>query len=79
MMYMEKILKSKVKGVVLDTKSLRRMADAIAIEESDDHIDLCSDDEGDHAIEEEMCTIDPIKDTTTRLCIHTVMQNSVDA
>ncbi|KAL2784722.1 hypothetical protein BJX66DRAFT_343758 [Aspergillus keveii] len=67
-MYMEKILKHRVEGIDLDMDSLRRMATALDEHERRNRRDLATpvplDD--DDPIEEELCTIDPVEDTTTR-------------
>lgn len=64
--YLEIILQHKVNGIALDVDSLRRMARAL-----DEHeqskiraANPLRDDED--PIEDEVCTIDPIEDTTTR-------------
>ncbi|KAL2829422.1 fungal-specific transcription factor domain-containing protein [Aspergillus cavernicola] len=58
-MYMEKILKHKVDGIDLDLDSLRRMASAL----DNSRQDTIPPEED--PIEEEVCTIDPVEDTTT--------------
>lgn len=65
-MYMETILKHQIEGISLSTNSLRRMANDIT-GESNHNAETCSDTEGEHDIEEESCTMDPVKETTTRL------------
>jgi hypothetical protein len=67
-MYMEKILKHKVEGIDLDLDSLRRMATALDEHERRNRRDLATPvpPDDDDPIEEELCTIDPVEDTTTR-------------
>jgi hypothetical protein len=67
-MYMERILKHRIDGIALDTKSLHRMAEAIVEEGTDDDHPVGSspNEEDGLAIEEEVCTIDPVEATTTR-------------
>jgi hypothetical protein len=66
LIYMEKILKSKVEGIALDTQSLRRIAETIANEGVPPHGDLTFDDDGDPVTEEESCTLEPVLENTTR-------------
>ncbi|KAL3472045.1 fungal-specific transcription factor domain-containing protein [Aspergillus californicus] len=58
-MYMEKILTHKVEGISLDIDNLRRIARAL--EETEQEMHAPEED----PIEEEVCTIDPVEDTTT--------------
>ncbi|KAL6237499.1 hypothetical protein BDW75DRAFT_238286 [Aspergillus navahoensis] len=60
-MYMEKILKHKFEGIDLDLDSLRRMARAL--DEHEQNNSSAPPDED--PIEDEVCTIDPVEDTTT--------------
>ncbi|RDW92696.1 transcription factor domain-containing protein [Aspergillus mulundensis] len=60
-MYMENILKHKFDGIDLDIDSLRRMSRAL--DEYEQNSTLAPPDED--PIEEEVCTIDPVEDTTT--------------
>ncbi|KAL4819943.1 fungal-specific transcription factor domain-containing protein [Aspergillus spinulosporus] len=60
-MYMERILKHKFEGIDLDLDSLRRMARAL--DEHEQNNSSAPPDED--SIEDEVCTIDPVEDTTT--------------
>ncbi|KAL4999487.1 fungal-specific transcription factor domain-containing protein [Aspergillus recurvatus] len=60
-MHMEKILKHKFEGIDLDLDSLRRMARAL--DEHEQNNSSAPPDED--PIEDEVCTIDPVEDTTT--------------
>ncbi|KAL4899896.1 fungal-specific transcription factor domain-containing protein [Aspergillus multicolor] len=60
-MYMENILKHKFEGIDLDIDSLRRMSRAL--DEYEQNSTSAPPDED--PIEEEVCTIDPVEDTTT--------------
>ncbi|KAL5049310.1 hypothetical protein BDW71DRAFT_217467 [Aspergillus fruticulosus] len=60
-MYMEKILKHKFEGIDLDLDSLRRMARALDVHEQNNSSAPPDED----PIEDEVCTIDPVEDTTT--------------
>ncbi|KAL4756352.1 transcription factor domain-containing protein [Aspergillus foveolatus] len=60
-LYMERILKHKFEGIDLDLDSLRRMARAI--DEHEQNNSSAPPDED--SIEDEVCTIDPVEDTTT--------------
>ncbi|EED23989.1 fungal specific transcription factor, putative [Talaromyces stipitatus ATCC 10500] len=65
MAYMERILKRQLGVASLDTRSLASLANAIA-ESEDDEVDTASlSDEAQLSIEDEVCTIFPIEDTTT--------------
>lgn len=72
--YMERILKHEIRGISLDTESLRVRAEAIPDEGyrregSAGATDSSCDDE--LVIEDETCTIDPVEgDTATRVYIH---------
>ncbi|BCS25217.1 Zn(II)2Cys6 transcription factor domain-containing protein [Aspergillus puulaauensis] len=59
--YLEKILQHKVNGISLDVDSLRRMARAL---DEDEHRKRAANQEDEDPIEE-VCTIDPVEDTTT--------------
>lgn len=65
-MYMERILKHKFEGIDLDLNSLRRMARAL--DEHEQNNSSAAPDED--SIEDEVCTIDPVEDTTTRKSIY---------
>ncbi|KAL4752243.1 hypothetical protein BDW72DRAFT_192187 [Aspergillus terricola var. indicus] len=60
-MYMERILKHKFEAIDLDLDSLRRMARALDEHEQNTSSALPDED----SIEDEVCTIDPVEDTTT--------------
>jgi hypothetical protein len=67
---MERILERKLVGVSLDTSNLSRLADAVGESEDDEagHT-ATSSPEAQLAIEDEVCTIVPVEDTTARsLC-----------
>lgn len=67
---MERILKHEVKGISLDTESLRVRAEAISEEGDYDEGSEQPVDSSDEelAIEDETCTIDPIEgDTAARV------------
>ncbi|KAL4780068.1 fungal-specific transcription factor domain-containing protein [Aspergillus varians] len=64
-MYMEKILKYKVEGISLDIDNLRRMARALDDHEQSKNGPASSPLADEDPIEEEVCTIDPVEDTTT--------------
>jgi hypothetical protein len=68
MAYMERILERKLGGISLDTNSLSRLANAVAESEDDEaeHAVASSHEETQLAIEDEVCTIVPVEDTTTR-------------
>jgi hypothetical protein len=66
---MEKILKHKVEGIDLDLDSLRRMARALDEHEQSIRRPATPVPPDDDPIEEELCTIDPVEDTTTRKMI----------
>jgi hypothetical protein len=68
-MYMERILKQKFEDISLDTSSLRRLAEAIPPVANDDRPTPSSSprDEEELVMEQEVCTIDPIEDTITRV------------
>ncbi|KAL4794090.1 fungal-specific transcription factor domain-containing protein [Aspergillus venezuelensis] len=64
--YMENILKHKFEGIALDVDSLRRMSRALdQHDQTTDHPATPLPAEED-PIEEEVCTIDPVEDTTTQ-------------
>mgnify|MGYP001102534183 CR=1 FL=1 len=63
---MERILARKLGVVSLDTSNLAQLANAVAESEDDEANTASSPDETQLAIEDEMCTIVPIEDTTTR-------------
>ncbi|KAL4967078.1 transcription factor domain-containing protein [Aspergillus stella-maris] len=63
--YMENILKHKFEGIALDVDSLRRMSRALdQHDQNSDHPATPLPAEED-PIEDEVCTIDPVEDTTT--------------
>ncbi|KAL5332404.1 fungal-specific transcription factor domain-containing protein [Aspergillus crustosus] len=70
-MYMETILKHKVKGIVFDLDHLRRTARALAEDENQDENEHEQDvpqpslPPEEDPIEEEVYSIDPVEDTTT--------------
>ncbi|EAW20231.1 transcription factor domain-containing protein [Aspergillus fischeri NRRL 181] len=64
-MYMERILNHAIKGIALDTKSLRQTALSIEETEKETQPETQPEtDEAEMAVEEE-CTIDPVEDTVT--------------
>ena len=73
--YMERILKHEIKGISLDTESLRVRAEAIPDEDyrregSPGATDSSCDE---LVIEDETCTIDPVEgDTATRVYINSL-------
>jgi hypothetical protein len=66
---MERILKHNFEGISLDTNNLSRMAESLTRDRPGLHrlTDLHEQEADDLAIEEEVCTIVPVEDTTTRL------------
>jgi hypothetical protein len=66
MTYMERILERKLGVVSFDTRNLARLANAVDESEDDDADTAPSPDEAQLAIDDEICTIFPIEDTTTR-------------
>lgn len=67
--YMERILKHEIKGISLDTESLRVRAEAIPEEgcRSERFVSPDGSSGEELAIEDEICTIDPVEgDTATR-------------
>jgi len=64
-MYMEQILKHKIQGISLDAENLARIAKSIPTQPTSSNSDI--EDTEDLAIEEEVPTIQPVEQTTTRL------------
>ncbi|KAL4926207.1 transcription factor domain-containing protein [Aspergillus undulatus] len=63
--YMENILKHKFEGIALDVESLRRMSRALDQHAQDADRPATPLPMDEDPIEEEVCTIDPVEDTTT--------------
>lgn len=63
---MERLLRHTMKGIALDTANLRSLAENIPEENSAEEPQWESSGEEDLTLEEEVCTIDPVEDTTTR-------------
>ncbi|RDW77704.1 hypothetical protein BP6252_05757 [Coleophoma cylindrospora] len=60
--YMERILRHKFPSISLETESLRHMAESLDGEDS--ATVNTGEDEDDFGIDDEICTIDPVEDTT---------------
>ena len=67
--YMERILKHEIKGISLETESLRGRADAIPeVYHGEDSVGPNDSPCDELAIEDETCTIDPVEgDTAARV------------
>lgn len=65
---MEQILKAKIEGIALDTKSLAQLAEKLSRRRAQDGLDPLEPDEADCLEIDEGCTIDPVGNTTTRTC-----------
>lgn len=78
--YMETILKATIRDIALDTVSLRGRAEDILTESpvAGESSRRASDDDNDAALEEEVCTINPVEDTTTRRCRSPLMTCTTD-
>lgn len=66
MAYMEQILKRQLGVATLETRTLARLASTVAESEDEEADAAPSPDEAQLSIEDEVCTILPIEDTTTR-------------
>lgn len=66
--YMEQILKVKCPETSLDTDNLRQTYEALPHREDDldNHRDFDLEDEDELALDEEVCTIDPVQENVTR-------------